>query len=184
MARTGRHVLGPHRAANSVRQQLFSDDAHEHVRPRQQRPPERIGAGDLRAIGELGLMHDRVSGRPSSRHRPVWSKFSSARPIGSIRRWHPAQVGRFRCCSSRCRNEVAWPAAGPSRGLFPLPAAAGAAAFPSRLSRIHLPRTTGDVRFAADVSVNTLPCPSRPRRGLSAGIVTRRIRGPRMPSMP
>ena len=35
---------------------------------------------------------------------------------------------------------------------------------PSRLSRIHLPRTTGDVRSACDVTSRTPPLPSSPRR--------------------
>ena len=40
---------------------------------------------------------------------------------------------------------------------------------PSRLSSTHLPRTTGDVRLAADVTVRMLPWPSSPRRGSFAG---------------
>ena len=36
-------------------------------------------------------------------------------------------------------------------------------------STIHAPRTTGDVRFGADVAVRMLPWPSSPRRGLSGG---------------
>ena len=35
---------------------------------------------------------------------------------------------------------------------------------PSRFSRIHEPRVTGDVRFGAEVTVRKLPCPSRPLR--------------------
>ena len=35
---------------------------------------------------------------------------------------------------------------------------------PSMFSRIHLPRSTGDVRFGYDVTVRMLPCPSSPRR--------------------
>ena len=45
---------------------------------------------------------------------------------------------------------------------------------PRMLFRIHLPRSTGDVRIACDVKVRMLPCPSSPPRGLSAGNVTRR----------
>ena len=40
---------------------------------------------------------------------------------------------------------------------------------PSRFSRIHLPRTTGDVRSGYDVTVRMLPWPSRPPRRLSGG---------------
>ena len=38
---------------------------------------------------------------------------------------------------------------------------------PSRFSRIHLPRCTGDVRFAAEVTIRKLPCPSKPARASS-----------------
>ena len=48
---------------------------------------------------------------------------------------------------------------------------------PSRFSRIHLPRMTGDERFALEVTSSRLPCPSRPRRA-SLGTGTRRKSGP------
>ena len=38
---------------------------------------------------------------------------------------------------------------------------------PSRFSRIHLPRRTGEVRLAFEVTVRMLPCPSSPRRASS-----------------
>ena len=38
---------------------------------------------------------------------------------------------------------------------------------PSRFSRTHLPRSTGDVRSAYDVTIRMLPLPSRPRRASS-----------------
>ncbi len=40
----------------------------------------------------------------------------------------------------------------------------GGGGVPSRFSRIHLPRITGDVRVAYDVTVRMLPCRSRPPR--------------------
>ena len=40
---------------------------------------------------------------------------------------------------------------------------------PRMFSRMYLPRSTGDVRFGYDVTVSTLPWPSRPRR---AGLVS------------
>ena len=40
----------------------------------------------------------------------------------------------------------------------------GGGGAPRRFSRIHYPRSTGDVRVAYDVTVNTLPCPSNPFR--------------------
>src|SRR3977135_1954014 len=40
---------------------------------------------------------------------------------------------------------------------------------PRNVSRNDLPRTTGEVRAAADVTVNSAPLPSRPRRMSSSG---------------
>src|SRR5262245_37838205 len=39
-----------------------------------------------------------------SRHCPTELKFSSAKPGGSISRWHEAHVGFFRCSSSCSRT--------------------------------------------------------------------------------
>jgi len=44
---------------------------------------------------------------------------------------------------------------------------------PSRFSRIHAPRVTGDVRFATEVTSRKLPCPNSPLRA-RLGTVTRR----------
>ena len=46
------------------------------------------------------------------------------------------------------------------------------------------PKTTGEVRSGYDVTVRMLPCPSRPRRGLPGGSVTRRKWLPAMFGMP
>ena len=43
----------------------------------------------------------------------------------------------------------------------------GGGGVPSRFSSIHLPRTTGEVRLAYDVTVRMLPWPSSPPRGSS-----------------
>ena len=53
---------------------------------------------------------------------------------------------------------------------------------PSSTSMIHLPRITGEVRSATDVSTRMLPCPSTPRR--YSGSVTRRNSGPLTFAMP
>ena len=123
-------------------------------------------------------------GRPPSvsRHRPTGSKFSSAKPGGSIVRWQPAQTGSSRCCSSRSRT---------LRGAAPAPLSSSAGTFGgggfggelNTFVMIHLPRNTGDVRFATDVSNSTLPWPSKPRRFGSVS-VTRRNASPNTPSMP
>ena len=47
----------------------------------------------------------------------------------------------------------------------------GGGGVPRRFSRIHLPRSTGDVRFAYDVTVRMLPWPSSPPRTLSSASV-------------
>ena len=54
------------------------------------------------------------TGLPPSliRHRPVTSKFSSARPSGSITRWHDAHAGFFRCSSIRSRTDSSLPSDG------------------------------------------------------------------------
>ena len=92
--------------------------------------------------------------------------------------WQPAQVGLARCSSKRARTvsptspsdslasaERSASAPGGGLGIFA----------PSRLCMSHCPRTTGDVRFGADVAVRMLPWPSTPSRGLPAGHATRRI---------
>jgi hypothetical protein len=40
------------------------------------------------------------------RHPPIASKFSSAKPSGSIGAWQAAQTGFARCCSSRSRIDA------------------------------------------------------------------------------
>jgi hypothetical protein len=114
---------------------------------------------------------------PDSRVRqaPTASKFSSASPSGSMTLWHPAHAGFERCCSIRPRTVLGTP--GTSSGNGGTTAGAGGGGVPSRLSRIHLPRTTGDVRSACDVNVSTPPLPNRPRRA-SCFNETRRKSGP------
>ena len=46
-------------------------------------------------------------------------------------------------------------------------AGGGGGGVPRRFSRTHLPRSTGEVRSACDVTVRMLPLPSRPRRASS-----------------
>ena len=51
-----------------------------------------------------------------------------------------------------------------ARGTF---GGGGGGGVPRRFSRIHLPRTTGEVRSGYEVTVRMLPCPSSPPRTLS-----------------
>src|SRR5262245_37834902 len=111
------------------------------------------------------------------RQAPVASKFSSAKPKGSICEWHVAQVGFFRCCSNRSRPEAGWPPA-PSSGRLGTLGGGGGGGAPKRVSSTHLPRNTGDVRLGYDVTVSRLPWASRPPRCSGLLNVTRRKRVP------
>jgi hypothetical protein len=42
----------------------------------------------------------------TARQRPIASKFSRAKPAGSIMLWHDAQTGLARCCDMRARIVV------------------------------------------------------------------------------
>src|SRR5256885_14277972 len=98
------------------------------------------------------------------RQAPVASRFSSAKPKGSICEWHVAQVGFFRCSSSRSRPEAGWPPAPVSGRLGTLGGGGGGGA-PRRVSSTHLPRNTGEGRLGYDLTGRRLPWPgSAPRR--------------------
>ena len=104
-----------------------------------------------------GRPPDASIGVPPSavRRRPTASNFSSESPTGSIRLWHAAQTGLLRCSASRSRTDslpstVLSFSAGTS-------GSGGGGGTPSRLSSTHLPRRTGEVRVAYDVTVRMLP---------------------------
>src|SRR5439155_5514801 len=101
------------------------------------------------------------------RNLPIASKFSSAKPIGSMRAWQLAHTGLARCCSMRPRIE---------RTLLCLSSfsdgtlsGGGGGGAPRRFSSNHLPRRVGEVRVGYEVTVRMLACPNNPRR---AGSVT------------
>ena len=96
--------------------------------------------------------------------------------MGSMILWHAAQTGLARCCSMRSRTDVgcASPEFSFSGGTF---GGGNGGGLPSRFSKIHLPRCTGEVRLALEVTSKMLPWPSRPRRA-SFGTATRRKSGP------
>ena len=62
--------------------------------------------------------------------------------------------------SRRCRSEVTFMAAASLSRFVSTPGGGTGAGVPSRFSRIHLPRVTGEVRVATDVTVRMLPCPA------------------------
>ena len=106
-----------------------------------------------------------IASPPSlSRHAPVPSKCSNAKPIGSIRSWHDAQFGLARCCSIFCRM-VPESGAFLSSSVFTTSGGGGGGGVPRMFSRIHLPRFTGEVRVGFDVMVRIPACVSSPPRG-------------------
>src|SRR4029453_12337267 len=100
---------------------------------------------------------------------PMASNGSSAKPMGSNNRWHPAHVGALRWVSSRSRSESGfWP------GLLSLrfvstSGGGGGGGVPTMFSRIHLPRMTGEVRVGLEVTVSTLALLSSPPPGPPPG---------------
>src|SRR5262249_27742955 len=108
------------------------------------------------------------------RQRPVTSKLSSERPIGSMNRWHDWHAGAARCSSTRSRVVSVLPffasAVLSSGGTL---AGGGGGGVPSSTSITHLPRSTGDVRLANDVCTSIEPWPSRPLR-VASGYCTLR----------
>src|SRR5579863_4741843 len=115
---------------------------------------------------------------PVSRHFPTESKFSSAKPTGSITRWQDAQAGLPRC-NSNCSRTVFGTAATPlllssSVGTF---GGGGVGGVLRKVLSTYFPRNTGEVLVATEVIARILPSPSRPRR-FGSVIFTLRKRGP------
>ena len=108
----------------------------------------------------------------ASRHLPIRSKFSSAKPIGSITRV-ARRAGRVGAVLLQALPQRWWarrrPPVGSSR-FVSTPGGGGGGGVPSRFSSTHWPRFTGEVRLGAEVTVSTLPCPSRPRRAASVSV--------------
>ena len=123
-------------------------------------------------------------GWPSSlsRHAPMPSKFSSERPMGSNRLWQLAHCGFTRCIFMRSRmvGSLALPVLSCTGGLIGGTTAGGSGGLtPRKVSRNRLPRVTGEVLVACDVTLIKAPLPSSPRRmSRSAPSVTRRNRLP------
>ena len=93
-----------------------------------------------------GRVLDTSTGRPfsSARHRPTASKFSMAKPIGSILTWHEAQAGLARCiCIASFIDNGC-----PDRSVLRdgTSAGGGGGGDASRFSSTYLPRNTADVR--------------------------------------
>src|SRR5262245_47405735 len=108
------------------------------------------------------------------RQAPVTSKFSRANPIGSIIWWHELHDGFARCASIRSRTvRDLPPLVADVSSSFGTTGGGGGGGVPNRTTITHLPRCTGDVRSATEVSVRIAPLPNSPRR-LSSVNSTRR----------
>ena len=109
------------------------------------------------------------SGAPFSvlRKAPAPSKFSSARPIGSVIRWQPAQEGLELCTARRSRAVRAFSASSSlEKSTF---GGGSGTCWHSSSSRIALPRCVGELRTAWELAARKLTCVMMPRRGLSGG---------------
>src|SRR5262245_47660088 len=104
------------------------------------------------------------------RHFPSASKFSSAKPMGSMILWHPAHGGFFRCaviCSRNVRILPGPPEESSSGGTLGGGSGGGV---PRMFSSTHTPRFTGELlKFCVHVTERKLPFPSSPRRASSSG---------------
>src|SRR5262249_33102579 len=90
-----------------------------------------------------------------ARHLPTASKFSSAKPSGSIRWWQDAHDGFFRCASIRSRSDRGCPSA-PASLSAGMSGGGGGGGAPRRFARSHRPRIGSDVRLGYDVTVRRL----------------------------
>ena len=103
-------------AAERVGQQLLGHRAHQHLRPLQQRLAQRHHAVDLACRRRARPTHRSACPASCVRHAPTASKFSSARPSGSITLWQPAHAGLARCCSIRARTVFGAPGVSSGNG--------------------------------------------------------------------
>src|SRR5689334_10405387 len=89
-----------------------------------------------------------------SRHCPRPSKFSSAKPSGSIILWQAAQVGFDRCNSMRWRMVRFFVVSSSFKdGTL---GGGGGGGVPRICNSTHLPRIVGAVRFGYEVTVKML----------------------------
>ena len=115
----------------------------------------------------------RADCRTTSSGVAAFARASRQRPIGvevlqreadrihrAVAAWRTS--GFARCCAIRSRidERLATRRCPADGGTF---GGGGGGGMPRRLSSTHLPRSTGEVRFAYDVTVRMLPCPSSPR---------------------
>ena len=125
--------------------------------------PEASMGGELRVDGRASL--------------PTASKFSSAKPSGSISAWQLAQTGLARCCSIRSRIDST--RAVRRRSLRAPARSAAAAAAARRAGSRESTCRAAPARCDSDTTSPSGCCPGRAARGArSSGSVTRRKRLP------
>ena len=165
----GRHVGRVQRPAERVGQQLLGGHGQERIGPRRAPPaagPRRPWSGVPSASwpGRVDR-HARVALAPGADEVEVLERkpdrvhdlvARGTHRVGAVQLEPLAQRGRLGRLD-RSSRFTSTPGGGCGGGV------------PSRFSSTHLPRDTGEVRVATDVTVSMLPWPSRPRRGLSAG---------------
>ena len=133
-------------AAERVHQQPLGDGADELLRMAQQHLLQPGHAVERRRRPGTRRTRRSAGRRRVSRHLPTASKFSIAKPIGSIRAWQLAHAGLARCCGHRVAHRQRLARRAPSvfsAGTF---GGGGGGGDDSRFSSTHLPRSTGEVR--------------------------------------
>ena len=107
---------------------------------------------------------------PVSRYRPIASKCSKPKPIGSISRWHDAHVGFSTCSTINCRRPLAgFRSTSGSGSVVMTPGGGGGTCWQSSRSRMKMPRAVGDVSVGPAVEARNVPCPRMPARGSVCG---------------
>mgnify|MGYP003694800851 CR=1 FL=1 len=97
--------------------------------------------------------------RPAS--APTRSKFSSAKPIGSMILWHDAHTGFPRCASRRCRSDVTFTASGSFSRLVSTPGGGTGPASRAGFRESTGRACTGDVLVDTDVTVQHAALPQQ-----------------------
>ncbi len=164
-------------AAERIGQQLLGHRPDEGLGLAQQRLPQLDDAVDLGAVDQLARGVDRrrraCRRRACARRRRRRSSRAPGRPDPSSGD-SSAHAGLRRCCFEPLahRPRLVAPRSPPRTAARRR--AAAAAATPSTFSRIHLPRSTGEVRCACEVTIRMAPLPSRPRRASSVSVTRRK----------
>ena len=170
-----RHVRRRQAAAERVCQQLLGhrlarmSPARRSSARRSSTTPSTFGAVD-----ELTRRVHRRPARPAVARPPRADgvEVLQRQPAGSIMRWQLAHAGFLRCCSIRSRTDRGLRAS-TSSSNGGTTSGGGGGGEPSMFSRIHLPRSTGDVRCGVRRHhQHARPCRAAPAR--SSCSVTRR----------